>query len=135
MNRWILVKGLLVSLVVSGLLSQAVLKAQTPTGRIRAGKTAYAAKPREEWKDRGRIVGTARSAPAFKVIILDAEGKQVKSVEAGAPKDGVRAYEVEWLGPGAYSMRVTAEGYTPLLVVRLDVRANQDLQLNLEFTK
>jgi hypothetical protein len=61
--------------------------------------------------------------------------KQVKSVEAGPPKDGTRAYEVGWLEPGVYALRVAAEGYSPLQLEKLEVRANQDLRLNLEFTK
>jgi hypothetical protein len=61
--------------------------------------------------------------------------KQVKPVEAGPPKDGTRAYEVGWLEPGVYALRVAAEGYSPLQLEKLEVRANQDLRLNLEFTK
>jgi len=34
-----------------------------------------------------------------------------------------------------YALRVAAEGYSPLKLENLEVRANQDLRLNLEFTK
>jgi hypothetical protein len=134
-SRRMLAKVLVVSFVLAGLLGQSMLKAQGTTGKIEAGKPTYAAKPREAWKDKGRIVGTARTQVPFTVTVLDASGKQVKAAEAQAGKDGVRVYEVGWLDPGVYTLRVTAEGYTPLQLEKLEVRANQDLRVNLEFTK
>lgn len=108
--------------------------AMAKPGRIEAGMPTYAAKPTEAWKNKGRIVGAARHAPAFTVSIVDAAGKEVKTVQADTPKNGARGYEAGPLEPGVYALHVAAEGYIPLQLENLEVRANQDLRLNLEFT-
>jgi ferric-dicitrate binding protein FerR (iron transport regulator) len=103
-------------------------------GRIEAGAPAYAAKPKEAWKDRGRIVGAARGGPPFTLAILDAAGKEVKAAQSFRRKDGRLGFEVEWLQPGFYGLRIQADAYTPLYLHPVEIKANQDLQLDLEFT-
>ena len=106
--------------------------AEQSVGKIEAGKPKYADKPQDAWQGRGRIVGVTRDAPAFTVTVLDAQGKEVKKAQVAA---GGKAYEVEWLVPGVYTMRVSAEGFAPLTLEKLEVRANADLRIDLEFTR
>ena len=115
--------------------SQGWLLAQDAKGKIEAGKPSYLAKPKEFWKDRGRIVGLARGGPDFTIVALDASGKEVKSGKVQAGKADRKVYEIEWLEPGTYSLRVAAEGFNPLQVDSLEVRPNQDVRIDLEFTR
>jgi hypothetical protein len=131
LSRRALTKVLFVSLVAGGLLGWGPT-AQGADGKIEAGKPVSTAKPKAAWKGRGRVVGAFRSAPAFKVTVLDAAKKVVGTSLVPA---GAKSYEVQWLDPGVYSMQVTAEGYSPLQLDSLEVRANQDLRIDLEFTK
>jgi hypothetical protein len=127
-------KATCASLALGCLLGPGAMIASA-AGKIEAGKPAYAAKPKDAWKDRGRIVGVSPNAPAFTVTILDSAGKEVLTAQAGELKNGKRAYEVEWLQPGTYTMRVTAEGYDALSLEKLEIKANNDLRIDLEFTK
>jgi len=116
-------------------VGQGWLLAQDAKGKIEAGKPSYLAKPKEFWKDRGRIVGFARGGVDFTVVTLDASGKEVKSGEVKTGKADKKVYEIEWLAPGTYSLRVTAEGFNPSQLDNIEVRPNQDVRIDLEFTR
>jgi CubicO group peptidase (beta-lactamase class C family) len=122
----------------SGLLSSGMStvfagEAETPgttLGRIVAGKPTLGPRDHEAWKDNGRIVGLLRQCPGCKVEALNAEGEVVKSHTVAA---GGRSYELQWLSPATYSLRVTADGYDPLVLNDLTVKAKHDLRIDLEF--
>ncbi|HUT35106.1 MAG TPA: hypothetical protein VNE39_16565 [Planctomycetota bacterium] len=100
--------------------------------RIVAGKATY--KPKGDnpaWAEKGRIVGLVRQCPGCTIEVLDAEGKEVVLSTTVAAKGTV--YELQWLKPGTYHVRVKAEGYAPLIVERLVVKAKNDLLMNIEF--
>jgi len=123
--------------LVSGLWGQAALGAgeektvPPAAGRIAAGAPRYAPRDNAAWRERGRIVGQVRSAPAFKAEALDAAGAVAAAVTGRA---GAKGYEIQWLAPGVYSLRVSAEGYGTLVVAGLEVKAMNDLVLPLEFS-
>lgn len=100
-------------------------------GTIKAGKPQYRQKTAGAWRERGRIVGHVRQAPAFEVGAIDARGKVAKAIEG---KAGAKAYELEWLNPGVYTLRVRANGYHPLELPGLEVRSRHDLFVAVEFT-
>ncbi len=100
-------------------------------GKIEHGKPAYKAKDHKAWKNKGRIVGRVRNAPTFEVEALNSKGRTVKSARVEA---GSEAYELEWLKPGTYTLRVSAKGYKTLEVEGLKVKAKHDLFVDLEFT-
>jgi len=99
-------------------------------GTIEASDPVRKNKPKAHWKDRARIVGRLRNAPEAEITVSGADGKPVKSVRVAA---GAKVYEVEWLDPGVYSMRIEAKDYQPLELEKLEVGANQDLWVSLEF--
>ena len=107
-----------------------VFAAEAAEGRIVAGTPAYKAKSHEAWAEKGRIVGLLRQCPGCEIDVLDAAGKTVASA---SPKAGARAYELQWLPPGTYSVRVAAAGYQTLTVGSLVVKAKNDLWMNVEF--
>jgi hypothetical protein len=117
--------------VLSGGASK-VFAAESAGKKIVAGKATYLPKGgHEAWKEKGRIVGLVRQCPGCKVEALDAEGKNVvlsSTVEAKG-----RVYELQWLNPGTYQLRVTADGYETLVVPGLAVKADNDLRMNIEF--
>ena len=98
--------------------------------KIVAGTPRELRRDHPAWKDKGRIVGLARHCPGCEVDALDAEGNVVKSCAVAA---GAKSYELQWLSPGVYTLRVRAAGYEPLLVKGLEVRAKQDIRLDVEF--
>lgn len=100
-------------------------------GRIEAGKPVYRAKKHKAWKHKGRIVGRVRNAPAFEITALDSDGKVVASAKV---EGKAKAYELQWLKPGVYTLRVSAKGYKTLEIKGLEVRAGHDLLVDLEFT-
>lgn len=100
-------------------------------GTIAAGQATYRARDNEHWAEKGRIIGGAGNAPAFKVEAVDADGKVAGSREFQA---GAKGFELPFLAPGAYMLRVTAAGYKTLDVRGLEVRAKNDLALPIEFT-
>ena len=83
------------------------------------------------WAEKGRIVGLVRQCPGCTIQALDTDGKEVVLSTTVAAKK--TTYELEWLKPGTYVLRVTADGYTPLVVDGLVVKAKNDLQMNIEF--
>ena len=120
---------------LTGVLSAGTSQAFGAEGaakKIVAGKATYLPKGgHEAWKEKGRIVGLVRQCPGCKVDALDAEGKEVvKSVSLEAK---ARGYELQWLSPGTYQLRVSADGYETLVVPGLVVKADNDLHLNVEF--
>ena len=125
----VLAAAILVGLMAFQLDSQA---GEAGGKKIVAGKTVY--KPKGDnpaWAEKGRIVGLVRQCPGCTIQALDADGKEVVlSTTVAAKKTG---YELEWLKPGTYVLRVTADGYTPLVVDGLVVKAKNDLQMNIEF--
>jgi hypothetical protein len=111
--------------------SAAAAEAGDADGTIEAAKPTYRSRTHEAWRERGRIVGRMRGCPGCEIDALDGAGKIVKS--ARCPK-GAKVYELEWLAPGTYSLRVAAKGYKPLLLEGLVVKAKNDLFVDLEFT-
>ena len=105
--------------------------AQANGGVIEAGKPTYRPKDNEAWKTKGRIVGMVRNAPAFTAKALNEKGETVLTFKG---EKGARAYELEWLAPGTYTLEVSAEGYTALTVKGLEVKAGNDLFVAVEFT-
>ena len=99
-------------------------------GKIVAGKPKYRPKNHEAWRDKGRIVGLLRHAPVCEIDVLDSSGSIVKSTR---PKKGAHSYELQWLKPGKYDVRVSAKGYRSLELKGLEVKARNDLFMNLEF--
>ncbi len=99
-------------------------------GIIEASKPTYKPRTGEHWRERGRIVGHLRDAPACEIDVLDSSGRIVKSVRVSK---GAKAYELQWLEPGVYTLRVSARGYRTLELKKLEVRARHDLFVNLEF--
>jgi ferric-dicitrate binding protein FerR (iron transport regulator) len=109
----------------------AALAAEQAGGKIEAGKPSYRAKDNEAWAGKGRIVGPVRNAPAFTTKALNEKGEVVKSFKGDK---GARAYELEWLAPGVYTLEVTSEGYATLTVKGLEVKAGNDLFVVVEFS-
>ncbi|MBM4035569.1 MAG: carboxypeptidase regulatory-like domain-containing protein [Planctomycetes bacterium] len=100
--------------------------------KIVAGKPSYKPKgDHEAWAEKGRIVGLVRQCPGCTIEALDAEGKKVVLSTTLAAK--ATSYELQWLAPGTYHVRVKADGYATLIVERLAVKAKNDLLMNIEF--
>ena len=100
--------------------------------KIVAGKPTYAPKgDAPAWAEKGRIVGLLRQCPGCTIEALDAAGEKVVISATAAAK--AKAYELQWLAPGTYTLRVKAEGYAPLVVKGLEVKAKNDLRLSIEF--
>lgn len=100
-------------------------------GVIAASKPTVKERPEENWKGRARIVGRLRNAPAAEITVLKGED-EVKSVRV---KAGAKGYEIEWLEPGTYALRVEAKGCKALALPELELRANTDTLINIEFSK
>jgi len=116
--------------VLSTGMSQA-FGAEAEAGTIAHGKPSYRSKGGNvHWKEKGRIVGKIQNCPGCEIDVLSADGKIVKSTRV---KTGGNVYEVEWLAPGTYTMRVAARGYKALVVDGLKVKTNNDLWMNLLF--
>ena len=105
---------------------------ETGEGTIGAGKPEYRRRDGERWAKRGRIVGRLYRAPAAEFNLSNAEGKLVKSVRTRA---GARACEIGPLDPGKYSLRVSARGYRTLELDNLEVKAQHDLVIPIEFSR
>ena len=98
---------------------------------IAAGKPTYRSKGgHAAWKEKGRVVGRVSNCPGCEIDALDAGGKIVASSRV---KEGGKVYEIEWLKPGQYTLRVSARGREPLVIEGLEVKVNNDLWVNLEF--
>ncbi len=100
-------------------------------GKIEAGRPTYRHKPHEAWRDKGRVVGHLRNAPVCEIDALDSSGRVVKSVRVPS---GATVYELEWLRPGVYTIRVSAKGYQPLIRKGVEVKARHDLFMDLAFS-
>ncbi len=116
------------SLIFLGLIAVGV--AAAGVGVIEHGTPRIVPKDGAHWKTKGRVVGVARKAPKFVVELQNDDGVVVK---VAASEDG-GAYELEWLDPGVYTMRVAAAGYRPLLIKMVSVKAGADVRIDLEFT-
>jgi hypothetical protein len=79
-------------------------------------------------------VGIAREAPKFQVAALSSRNRVIRRGHVETLKDGGSVYEV-WLKPGSYSLRITAQGYAPLVLKELEVKTGHDLRIDLEFTE
>lgn len=101
-------------------------------GTIEAGKPEYEPGRGDRWLKRGRIVGRLYRAPVAEIDVINAEGEVIKSVRTQA---GAHAYELEWLAPGKYTLRVAARGYKTLELDNLEVKAKYDLVVNIEFSR
>ena len=105
-------------------------KSKGKKSKIKAGPQIYKYKDHKAWKNKGRIVGTVRNCPDFKVELLQGFGMVAKKVFVKA-KSG--AYELEWLKPGKYTLRIRCDGYETLKIRSLRVKAGHDLCIALEF--
>ena len=126
-------RALLIAIVICLSCSAVFLAsaASSNRGKIESGKPQYVKKGGGPWEKQGRIVGLAKKAPRFIVELRTTDGYVVKLTDS--EKGG--AYELEWLDPGTYDLRITAEGFCPLEMKRLGVKASYDLRIDLEFTK
>jgi hypothetical protein len=100
-------------------------------GRIAALTPFYRAKEGAPWKERGRLLGLALHAPKYTAEAV-AEGRIIQTDIVPA---GQGLYELEWLRPGTYMLRIVAEGYRTLVVDGVKVKAGHDLYVNLEFSR
>jgi len=101
-------------------------------GLIEAGKGEYVRREGEKWREQGRIIGRLRNAPEAEMDALNATGAVVRSLRI---RKGARNYELQWLKPGRYTLRVAAKGYRTLIRKGLAVRAGHDLVLPIEFSR
>lgn len=101
-------------------------------GVIAAGEPSWREQAGEAWAEQGRIVGPVRNSPGAEIHVLDAEGTVVKSVGL---RRGQNGYEIEWLAPGTYTLRVAARGCRTLELKSLEVKARHDLVIPLEFSR
>jgi len=104
---------------------------RAPAGKIETGKPTYRARDGRAWRERGRIVGPFRDAPAAEMDVLNADGKVVQSLRI---RPGARGYETDWLPPGVYTLRVAARGFNTLERPGLQVKAGNDLVVPIEFS-
>jgi len=112
------------------LLSLAVTLCYGGLRTIHTSKAEYKPRANSAWKSKGRIVGPMARCPGCKIEVTDANGKAVKTLDVA--KDA-GAFEVEWLNPGVYNLKMTADGYHPLIMLELEVRARNDLWIEIEF--
>ena len=87
-----------------------------------------------ELNGKGRIIGSAKNAPDFKVTVFTSTIQSVRTVRSEKLDNGSKVYEVQ-LEPGKYILAVDAKGYETLDIKDLEVRAGQDLELDLKFSK
>ena len=98
---------------------------------IRATRPVYRAKDHAAWAQKGRLLGFAPKAPAFKVL-LTAPGKHKILGRADVPA-GEGVYEFGWISPGTYRLDVTAKGYRALTLKDVKIKARSDVYINLDF--
>jgi len=102
-------------------------------GTIKAAKPRYHAKKNHPaWRHKGRIVGVAKDAPAFTVTLRQSSGHGASELGVERGSKGFSVFE-PWLEPGKYHLEIQAEGYKPLTLRDLEVRADHDLAIELEF--
>lgn len=106
----------------------------TRDGVIEHGNYKYTVGDMAGLTGKGRITGTAKNAPDFKVTVLTSTIQSVSTVISEKLDNGSKAYEV-LLEPGKYILAVDAEGYETLDIPDLEVRTGQDLELDLKFSK
>lgn len=107
-----------------------ILESAGGGGTIENGQPTYQERDHEPWRERGRIVGHLRNSPGARIEVL--RGDDVVAVIE--VRVGALAYETDMLRPGVYGLRVRAEGYEPLEVREIEVRARADVFVALEFT-
>lgn len=117
-------------MLVAGAVASFPVRDVCAGGVIEAGKARHVRKDHEAWKERGRIVGLAKQAPQFTLELRDSDGSVAKLAQCAAG-----AYELEWLEPGHYTMRVTAEGFVPREIEGIEVKAGHDVRIDLEFSR
>lgn len=102
-----------------------------PTDLMEMVTPRYLRKKHKAWKDRGRIVGVVRSAAESRVTVMNKRGRVLSVAEMEKVGDGRSVYEF-WLGPGKYMLRVGAEGFWPIVLDDLKVKAGNDLRIDFE---
>lgn len=106
----------------------------TQNGAIEHGDHKYTVRDMAELNGKGRIIGSAKNAPDFKVTVFTSTIQSVRTVRSEKLDNGSKVYEVQ-LEPGKYILAVDAKGYETLDIKDLEVRAGQDLELDLKFSK
>jgi len=97
-------------------------------GVIHTGEPKYVGRDGPQWKHHGRLVGHLRDAPVCEIDVVDGKGRVVKSTRVRA---GAKAYELEWLPPGEYILRIAAKG-CKTLEKPIVIKAKHDLFVDLE---
>ena len=98
--------------------------------QVAAVRTSQVPHGDREHRDQGRIRGLLVGSPECTVEALEPTGKQVKAVTAGLDTD---RYVLEWLAPGTYALRVSADGGQAFFTTGLVVKAGFDVHVDLEF--
>ena len=98
--------------------------------QVAAVRTSQVPHGDREHRDQGRIRGRLVGSPECTVEALEPTGKPVKAVTAGLETD---RYVLEWLTPGTYALRVTADGGQAFFTTGLVVKAGFDLHVDLKF--
>ncbi len=106
----------------------------THDGAIEHGDHKYTVSEMAKLNGKGRITGTAKNAPDFKVTVLTSMIQPVRTVGSEKLDNGSKVYNV-LLKPGKYILTFDAEGYETLDIKDLEVRTGQDLELDLKFSK
>ena len=100
--------------------------------RIRHSTPAYIRKDHPSWKEKGRIIGFLRDCPGCEMDVTNDKGQICAQTKV---RKDQRAYELEWLAPGTYTLRVEAPGHEKLFVSGVVVKAKHDVRIDLEFDK
>lgn len=106
----------------------------THDGVIRQNGLKYIAAETAELKGKGRITGWAKDAPDFTVTVLTSTIQPVKTIRSKTLDKVSKGYEIA-LEPGMYIITVDAEGYASLDIKDLEVRPEEDLQINFKFSR
>lgn len=106
----------------------------TYNGVIQHSSQKYTVRETAGSQGKGRITGIAKNAPDFKITVYTPAIRPVKTINSKTLDNGSKAYEVH-LKPGTYILTVDAEGYAALDIKDLEVRAGEDLELDLKFSR
>lgn len=78
----------------------------------------------------GRIAGTVRNCPECLIELINASEGVIQSIYL---KRADGSYSTQWVDEGAYTLRVSADGYPLVTVQKITVEAGSETSLNLAF--